>query len=113
MKKATSKIEIEKFADSIKHSLTPNKKFPIYDWMCELGIKGTQLNIYAYIFDICKENPLAEHCIETSVLTKKFNVTSGNINYIVGELIKLGLISKRVECKGSKSKIYYSLYQPA
>ena len=111
MKKAKN-IEIQKFADRVKQSLT-STYVPTYDWMYELGLSSSQLGVYAYIFNVCKREPMAEHCISTQDLCKTFHVTPANISYIVKNLINLGLISKRVEGKGILARTYYSLYQPA
>lgn len=112
MKKAKYNIEIEKFADRVKQSLTATY-VPTYDWMYELGLGASQLGVYAYIFNVCKQEPMAEHCISTQDLCKTFHVTPTNIIYITKTLINLGLISKRVDGRGTNTKVYYSLYQPA
>lgn len=112
MRKVNEIKPVEMFADRIKHTLTA-KVVPTYDWMYELGLGTSQLGVYAYIFNVCKREPLKEHHIKTQDLAKTFNVTIANINYIVKQLVNARLISKRVEGKGNISKPYYSLYQPA
>lgn len=111
MKKVNEIKPVEMFADRIKQTLTA-KVVPTYDWMYELGLNASQLGVYAYIFNVCKCEPLKEHHIKTQDLAKTFGVTVANINYTVDKLIKAQLISKRIEGKGIQSKPYYSLYQP-
>ena len=110
MKKVT--INMEQFADRIKQTLTA-KVVPTYDWMYELGLNASQLGVYAYIFNVCKTEPMKEHHIKTQELAKTFGVTTSNICYIIDKLVKSGLIDKRIEGKANLSKPYYSLYQPA
>ena len=110
MKKTTEIKPVEMFADRIKQTLSATS-VPTYDWMYELGLNASQLGVYAYIFNICKCEPLKEHYIRTQELSKVFNVTTSNVQQVVKQLCNRGLLFKRVEGKGNQSKPYYSLYQ--
>ena len=112
MKKTNEIKPVEMFADVIKQTLSA-KSVPTYNWMYELGLSSSQLGMYAYIFNICKCEPLKEHHIKTQELADTFHVTSSNVQQVVKQLCKFGLLYKRVEGKGNQSKPYYSLYQPA
>jgi DNA-binding MarR family transcriptional regulator len=98
-------------ADRIKQTLLC-ESIPTYKWMYDLGLNSTQLGVYAYIFNVCRHEPMREHHILTQDLAKTFGVTVSGINYTVNSLTKLGLLSKRIEGKGNQSKPYYSLFQP-
>lgn len=104
-------IPINEIKDRIKQTLT-SSCVPTYDWMYELGLNSTQLLVFAYIFNVCKREPMKEHRIETSELTKLFGVTNGNISIVTNQLVKRGLISKRVASYGSRSQTFYSIFQP-
>ena len=112
MKKAKYNIEIEKFADRVKQSLTATY-VPTYDWMYELGLNASQLGVYAYIFNVGKSEPMKAHHIKTQELAQTFGVTVSNISYVIDKLVKAKLIGKHIEGKGNLKKPYYSLYQPA
>lgn len=112
MKKAKNNIEIEKFADRIKQSLAATY-VPTYDWMYELGLGASQRDVYAYIFNVCKQDPMAEHCINSQEIADVFSVTRASIIGTINDLVNLKLINKRIEGKGPLQKTYYSLYQPA
>lgn len=112
MKKANEIKPVEMFADRIKQTLTA-KVVPTYDWMYELGLNASQLGVYAYIFNVCKSEPMKAHHIKTQELAQTFGVTVSNISYVIDKLVKAKLIGKHIEGKGNMQKPYYSLYQPA
>ena len=110
MKKANEIKPVEMFADRIKQTLTA-KVVPTYDWMYELGLNASQLGVYAYIFNVCKSEPMKAHHIKTQELAQTFGVTASNISYVIDKLVKAKLIGKHIEGKGNLQKPYYSLYQ--
>lgn len=112
MKKANEIKPVEMFADRIRQTLTA-KVVPTYDWMYELGLNASQLGVYAYIFNVCKSEPMKAHHIKTQELAQTFGVTVSNISYVIDKLVKAKLIGKHIEGKGNLQKPYYSLYQPA
>lgn len=78
----------------------------VYDWMFDIGLTTTQLLVFAYLFERLKTNCLVEHVVSTNEMCSKLGVTASRLNGITRELMKLGLVYKRVEEK----KTYYSLY---
>lgn len=109
--KKINEINTEIVADRVKQTLLC-KSIPTYEWMYDLGLNSSQLGVYAYIFDICRREPLKEHYIKTKDLSDKFKVTPQNLQQITSFLSMHGLIYKRIEGKGNQCKPYYSLYQP-
>jgi DNA-binding MarR family transcriptional regulator len=103
-------VNIEHFADRIKQTLTATA-VPTYDWMYKLGLNSTQLGVYAYIFNVCKTEPMKEHVISTRTIAELFNMGTSNASIVTLQLSKLGLINKRVEGK-AKAQCFYSIYQP-
>lgn len=87
--------------DTLNHPIRPT-----YDWMYDLGLSSTQREVYAYIFDICKQDCVKEFYINTYEMSKKIGITIAQCNNITRVLTKAGLIYKRTESKRS----YYSLY---
>lgn len=97
--------------DRIKQTLLC-EYIPMYKWMYELGLNPNQREVYAYIFNICKREPLKEHYIKTKDLVEFFDNTPQNLQQITSLLAEKRLIHKRIEGRGNQCKPYYSLYQP-
>lgn len=94
------------FEDKIKQTLTATS-VPTYDWMYELGLNGTQLGIYAYIFDICKCEPMKAHKIDTKQIANTFHLTPAAVVIITSELAQLRLLHR---ISHRRSGCYYSIY---
>ena len=109
--KKVYEINTEMVADRIKQTLQC-ESIPTYKWMYDLGLNATQLGVYAYIFNICKREPLNEHYIKTKDLVELFRLTPQNLQHITSFLASKMLLHKRIEGKGNQCKPYYSLYQP-
>lgn len=105
MKKKTETKPREMFEDKIKQTLTATL-VPTYDWMYELGLNGTQLGIYAYIFNVCKREPKKAHKIETRQLADVFHLTPSAVTFNTTELARRELLFR----ESSKCGCCYSLY---
>lgn len=110
--KKIKQINTEMVADRIKQTLLC-ESIPTYKWMYDLGLNSTQLGVYAYIFNVCKREPMAEHYIKTMELAELFHVTPQNLQQITSHLMSKGLVYKRIIGRGNQSKPYYSLFQLA
>lgn len=107
--KRTNTLTSSEVTDRIKHTLLC-ESIPTYKWMYDLGLNSTQLGVYAYIFNVCRREPMAEHYIKTMELAELFHVTPQNLQQITSTLVSKGLVYKRIIGRGNQSKPYYSLY---
>ena len=83
--------------------------YTITKWMQELGLKGTELNLYAIIFGYSQE---ADGCFygTRGTLAKRCGVSSiRTIDAALESLIRKGLIEKRVLAQGPQNIIGYSV----
>ena len=104
MKELVKRTDIE---DRIKQTLT-SKVVPTYDWMYELGLNGTRLGIYAYIFNIIKAEPLKAHKITAQEIADVFKLTPTAVSISIAELCRRKLLFKTMNDR--REGCYYSIY---
>lgn len=82
--------------------------YTITQWMQELGLRGTELNVYAIIFGYSQE---ADGCFygTRSTLAKRCGVSSKRtIDAALESLLKKGLIEKKILTQGVQNIVGYS-----